>query len=280
MYQHTSVFDVEVTLKCYGWKTRLFPGKRLSAPRRVLVWGYEDCRPFQMLCENIDSRFDQQEKKLDEIRKMTRGTSHLLPSVEQDARQPRLAMEADGPANTKTRERTEGDAAAVQAIRGDRCSADRVDPDPTCSTSSGDDCTGPPAPPCSRENVLRCPNRISHPWRCAHHQPPVAYFPPAKPQRQRRSPSTSHLFGSARPRRRIQRRQMYGLQFHPPGTTTVSGEINCLLPPPAGGLWRQNRYKIGRSIQAVYQGRLRAYPFLGTWCALLCGEGFACGSGW
>ena len=34
------------------------------------------------------------------------------------ARQPRLAMEADGQENTKTRERTEGAATAVQAMRG------------------------------------------------------------------------------------------------------------------------------------------------------------------
>ena len=36
-----------------------------------------------------------------------------LTSLEQDARQPRLAMEADGLADTKTRERTEGAATAV-----------------------------------------------------------------------------------------------------------------------------------------------------------------------
>ena len=80
--------------------------------------------------------------------KMTRGTNQRVPSLEQDAWQPRLAMEADGPVNTKTRKRTEGDATAVQAMRGDSRSADRVDPDPMSSTSSGDDCTGPPAPPC------------------------------------------------------------------------------------------------------------------------------------
>ena len=77
-----------------------------------------------------------------------------LASQEQDARQPRLAMEADGSANTKTRKRTEGAATAVQAMHGDSCSADRVDLDSMCSTSSGDNCTGPPAPPCSGRNVL------------------------------------------------------------------------------------------------------------------------------
>ena len=89
---------------------------------------------------------------------------HVI-SLEQDARQPRLAIEADGPANTKTCERTEGAATAVQAMRGDSCSADRVDPDKMCSTSSGDDCTGPPAPPCSEENAL-VDNRAAAPKSC------------------------------------------------------------------------------------------------------------------
>ena len=74
--------------------------------------------------------------------------------LEHDARQPRLAMEVDGPANTKTRERTEGAATAVQAIHGDSCSADRIDLDPMYYTSFSDDCTGPPAPPCLGENAL------------------------------------------------------------------------------------------------------------------------------
>ena len=38
--------------------------------------------------------------------------------LEQDARQPRVVMESDGPADTKTRERTEGAAKAVQAKHG------------------------------------------------------------------------------------------------------------------------------------------------------------------
>ena len=78
---------------------------------------------------------------------------HLI-SLEQDARQPRLTMMADGQANTKTRERTEGAATPVQAMHRDSCSATRVDPDPMCSTSFGDDCTGPPAPLCSGVNAL------------------------------------------------------------------------------------------------------------------------------
>ena len=50
-----------------------------------------------------------------------------LASLEQDARQPRLAMEADGPANEKGRKRTEGAAKAVQSMHGGGFFVNRVD---------------------------------------------------------------------------------------------------------------------------------------------------------
>ena len=102
----------------------------------------------------MKSHFDQQEKKLDELMEMMRRLEQYLAGLEQDARQPRLAMVADGQADTKTRERTEGAATAVQAMHGDSCSANRIGPDPMCSTSVGDDCTGPSPLPCSRDNAL------------------------------------------------------------------------------------------------------------------------------
>ena len=73
-------------------------------------------------------------------------------SREQDARQPRLAIEADGPANTKTRERTEGAATAVQAMHGDSCTARKVQDGPKASTSF-DMKAEPPALPC-RDDVV------------------------------------------------------------------------------------------------------------------------------
>ena len=62
------------------------------------------------------SHFEEQAKMLDK----------RLARLEHDVRQPRLAMEADGPANTKTRERTEGAATAVQAMYGNSCTAQKV----------------------------------------------------------------------------------------------------------------------------------------------------------
>ena len=44
-----------------------------------------------------------------------------LTRLEHGARQSRVAMDADGPANTKTQKRTEGAATAVQAMHGDSC---------------------------------------------------------------------------------------------------------------------------------------------------------------
>ena len=84
---------------------------------------------------------------------MRRLEQHLI-SQEQDARQPRLAMEeADGHANTKTRERTEGAATAVQAMRGYGFSARRVEPGPNTSSTSFGVKAEPPALSC-RDDVV------------------------------------------------------------------------------------------------------------------------------
>ena len=121
----------------------------------------------------MDSCFDRQEKMFVEIiMKMPRGTSQRAVSLEHDARQQYLAMEADEPANTKTRERTEGATTAVQAMRGDSFSARRVEPDPKLNSTSIGMVAEPPALPC-RDDVLvengdASPKSISHPRRCAH----------------------------------------------------------------------------------------------------------------
>ena len=88
--------------------------------------------------DGMDSCFDRWNRKLEEISDETRVIDQHATSLEHGARQPRLAMEADGPADTKTRERLEGAAKAVQAMRGDGFPARRVEPGPnTNSTSFG-----------------------------------------------------------------------------------------------------------------------------------------------
>ena len=83
-----------------------------------------------------------------------RATEQRSVSLEQDARQPRLAMEADVTADKKTCEHTEGTSTAVQAKHGDSCSAKRFQAGPTSSISFGDDFTGPPAFSCLRDDAM------------------------------------------------------------------------------------------------------------------------------
>ena len=71
------------------------------------------------------------------IKKDLRRIDKRLVNLEHGARQPRLAMKADVPADDKTRERTEGAATAVQAMYGDSFSAIRVQVGPTTSTGFG-----------------------------------------------------------------------------------------------------------------------------------------------
>ena len=92
----------------------------------------------------------QQEIRLDIIMRLLEQFSECL---EHKARQPRLAMKADGPADTKTRERTEGAATAIQAMRGDDFSARRVEPGPNTNSTSFGVKAEPPALSC-RDNVV------------------------------------------------------------------------------------------------------------------------------
>ena len=77
-----------------------------------------------------------------------------LTRLEHGARQPRLAMEANGQADTRTRERTEGAATAVQAMRGDCFSARRVESGPTTNSTSFGVKAEPPALPCGDDVVV------------------------------------------------------------------------------------------------------------------------------
>ena len=84
-----------------------------------------------------------------------------MARLEHGAQQPRLAMEADGQANTKTRERTEGAATAVQAMRGDGFFARRVERGPNTNSTSFGVKAEPPALPCSNDVVVECGDAAS-----------------------------------------------------------------------------------------------------------------------
>ena len=203
------------------------------------------------MSETIDKAFDKHFGKKPENLEIFRTIDQRVTRLEQYARQPRLAMEADGPADTKTRKRTEGTATVVQAIHGDSCSANRVYPDPkTTSTSFGMN-ADPPSLPC-RDDVLvdngaAAPKSCLSPLEMRTTTAVGGLLPTGETSTATRTTSDFLTLWLCQPKRCV----LKGLQFHPPGTTAVSREINYLLPPPAGGSFRHNPGKNGCSIQAV-----------------------------
>ena len=95
--------------------------------------------------------FDRWDRKLDEMLEnyeeyIEERTSidQRLTRLEHGARQPHFAMETDGHANTKTQERTEGAATAVQAMRGDSCTTEqKVQDGPKTSIAFGVEADAP-----------------------------------------------------------------------------------------------------------------------------------------
>ena len=198
---------------------------------------------FRRLMSNVWDR------KTDKLTEDLKRADQRLVMLEQSARQSRLAMEADGPANTKNRERTEGAATEVQTMHRDSCSANQVDPDPTCSTSFCDDCTGPPTLPCSREDAP-VDNGAAAPKPC----------PP--PLEMRTTTTAGGLLPTAETSTATKTTFDYSTRWfcqteetHSERTSIPSvwyddssfQRNNCLLPPPAGGSLRQNPGKTGGS---------------------------------
>ena len=68
---------------------------------------------YRMVQEVFEEAWDRRTHKFTENLK---SMNQRVARLQQDARQPRLAMEADGQVDNKTRERTRGTATAVEAI--------------------------------------------------------------------------------------------------------------------------------------------------------------------
>ena len=116
---------------------------------------------YRMMKEAFDRwgrKLDEISDKMEEYIEERRSIDQPLTHLEHGARHPRLAMEADGPANTKIRERTEGAATAVQAMRGDSFSACRVEPGPNTNSTSFGVKAEPPALPCRDDVVVESGN--------------------------------------------------------------------------------------------------------------------------
>ena len=231
----------------------------------------------------MDSYFDRWDKKLDEISDEMRKMDEHVTRLEYGAWQPRLTMKADGPADTtKTRERTEGAAIAVQVMRGDCFSARRVEPGPNTNSTSFGVKAGPPALPCRDDSVVESgtaafesclPSLEIHPSTAAGglvptgeaskatetnpNEPPLRFCSTEEMNREGESkmedswtsiPSASNDSSSV-----LQERNLSATPYYRRVVDTKSGQNRTFDP---GGS----------------RGHLRACPFLGSWCALVCGE--------
>ena len=131
----------------------------------------------------------------EDLRSMSQG----LAGLEHGARQPLLAIEADGPADKKTRERTEGAVRAVQAMHGDLFPANRVQARPKTTSISYGVKVEPPAllgrDDVVVENDAAAPKSCLSPLEMPTTTTAVAYSPPVKLLQQQVPPSTTQLFG-------------------------------------------------------------------------------------
>ena len=230
----------------------------------------------------IRSLSKQQEKRLDRIKRLLEQLSECL---EHEVRQPRLAMEADGPADTKTRERTEGAATAVQAIRGDGFSARQVEPGPNTNSTSFGVKAEPPALPCRDDVVvesgetasklclpslkMRSPTaagglvptgEASTATETYYNQPPLRFCS---------TEETDHLEANCK------KTSISSASYD---SSSIFRERSLSATPCCRRVVdtksKQNRtFDPGGS-----QDHLRACPFLGPWHALVCGEGIRAGA--
>ena len=210
--------------------------------------------------ELLDRRWMAEERRLKDQR---------VASLEQDAQQPRLAMEADGQANTKIRECTEGAVTVVQAMHGNSFSASRVDPDPKTTSTSFGVKAEPPALACRDDVVVK--NGAAA----------------LKPREMRSSTAAGGLLPTGETSTATKTTFDYSTLWF-----CQTEETNLRIPivyvsydnsffwennnlPAAPSCRRAIETKSGQNRMfdpGGSQGRLRACPFLRTWRALLCGE--------
>ena len=181
--------------------------------------------PFQRVDEILGKR----------IEVLTRLLEQHLASQQRDARQPRLAMDADGPANAKTRERTEGVATAVQAMHGDSFSACRDDLGPKINSTSFGMMTEASALPCRDDVMVEDSAAASKScFPSLEMRSPTAaggLVPTGEISTATQTTVNEPLLQFYSTEEKNSKKKKYGHQFHPPGTTAASGK--CFLPPPA-----------------------------------------------
>ena len=188
-------------------------------------------------------------------------------------------MEADGPTDTKTRERTEGAATAVQAMRGDGFSARWVEPGPNTNSTSFGVKAEPPALPCMDDVVVESGNAASESClpslemrsstatgglvptgeastakETNSNQPPLRFCSTEK---------TDHLEANCK------KTSISSASYD---SSSVFQERNLSATPYCRKVVDTNSRQNRTFDPGGLRGHLRACPFLGPWRALVCGE--------
>ena len=205
-----------------------------------------------------------------------------LTRLEHGARQPRLNMEADGQANTETRERTEGAATAVQAMRGDCFSARRVEPGPSTNSTSFGVKVGPPALPCRDDSVVESGTAASKSYLSSLEMRPSTAAGGLVPTGE--ASKATETNPNEPPLRFCSTEEMNpeGYSKMEDSWTSISSASNdsssvlqerTLPATPYGRRVVDTKSRQNRTFDpGGSQGHLRACPFWGSWRALVCGE--------
>ena len=183
-------------------------------------------------------------------------------------------METDGPANTKTRERTKDAATAIQALHGDSCTAQKVQDRPNTSTSFGVKAE-PPDLPCMEDVLVE--NGAAPHKSCL----------PSLEMRTTTAAGGLLLTGKTSTATETTFNESL-LQFY------STEEANCKKTSTPylsynSSVWNLLAASSCRRVETKSgenrtfdpggsQGRLRACLFLGSWRALLCGEDMRAGA--
>ena len=190
-------------------------------------------------------------------------------NLEPDARQPRLAIVADGHADTKTRERTEGAATAVQAMHGDSCSATRIEPGPKTNSTSFGMMTESPDLPCKEDVFVE--DGAAAPKSCL---PSVEMRTTTAAgsllSTGEISAATNSTFNQ--PPLRLSTEETNCKKISTPYVLYDSSVWNLVATPSCRRVIETKHGQNRMFDPGGSQGRLRACPFLGSWSALLCGE--------
>ena len=234
---------------------------------------------FDRQLEIMDNRFDRQLKRMDtyfdRLDDEMRDMDQHLTRLEHGARQPRLVMEANGQASTKTRKRTEGAAIAVQAMRGDCFSARRVEPGPTTNSTSFGVKAEPPALPCRDDSVVECgsaaselcfPSMEMHSSTAAGGLVPTDYASKASETTLNEPPLRFCLTEETDLKAKHSWTSVPSASYNSSSFRRLSATPHCrrVVDTKSGQI---RTFDPGGS-----RGHLRACPFLGQWRALVFGE--------